>query len=72
MGAVKNEVPFIPQERERIELRPRSQQGLMGHNGCSCQSLIDPIKELQQAGSNALLTRVPHEKTHGPTTIIKC
>ena len=41
----------------------------MGRNDCSCQSLIDPIK-LQQAGSNVLLTRVPHEKTHGPTAII--
>ena len=38
---------------------------------CSRQSLIDPIKELQQAGSNVLLTRVPLEKTHGPTAIIK-
>ena len=31
---------------------------------CSCQSLINPIKELQQAGSNVLFTRVPHGKTH--------
>ena len=34
---------------------------------CSCQSLINPInpiKELQQVGSNVLLTWVPHEKTH--------
>ena len=38
---------------------------------CSCQSLINPIKKLQQAGSNVLLTRVPHEKTHGPMAIIK-
>ena len=37
---------------------------------CSCQSLINPIKELQQARSNVLLTWVPHEKTHGPMTII--
>ena len=29
------------------------------------------IKELQQAGSNVLLARVPHDKTHGPMTIIK-
>ena len=43
----------------------------MGRNDCSCQSLIDPIKELQQLGSNVLLTRVPHEETHGPTSIIK-
>ena len=43
----------------------------MGRNDCSCQSLIDPIKELQQAGSNVLLTRVPHGKTHGPMVIIK-
>ena len=38
---------------------------------CSGQSFIDLIKELQQAGSNVLLARVPHEKTHGPMTIIK-
>ena len=38
---------------------------------CSCQSLINPIKELQQAGSNILLAGVPHEKTHGPMTVIK-
>ena len=37
----------------------------------SCQSLINPIKELQQARSNVLLTRVPHAKTHGPMAIIK-
>ena len=38
---------------------------------CSCRSLINPIKELQQAESNVLLTRVPHERTHDPVTIIK-
>ena len=38
---------------------------------CTCQSLKNPIKELQQAGSNVLLTRVPHEKTHGSMAIIK-
>ena len=38
---------------------------------CSCQSLIDPIKELQQAGSKVLLTRVPHVKTHGPMATVK-
>ena len=43
----------------------------MGRNECSCQSLINPIKELQQAGCNVLLARVPHEKTQGPMTIIK-
>ena len=37
----------------------------------SCQSLNNPIKELQKAGSNILLAGVPHEKTHGPTTVIK-
>ena len=39
--------------------------------GRSLQSLIDPIRELQQAGSNVLLTRVPHEKMHSSTAIIK-
>ena len=43
----------------------------MGRNDCSFQSLINPIKELQQAGGNVLLARVPHVKTHGPMTIIK-
>ena len=43
----------------------------MGRNECSCQSLINPIKELQQVGSNVLLARVPHETTHGPMAIIK-
>ena len=38
---------------------------------CSCQRLIKPIKELQQARNTVLLIRVPHEKTHGPMTIIK-
>ena len=38
---------------------------------CSCQSLINPIKELQQARINVLLTWVPHEKKHDPMTIIK-
>ena len=38
---------------------------------CSCLSLINPIRELQQAGSNILLAGVPHEKTHGPMTVIK-
>ena len=38
---------------------------------CSCQSLINPIKELQQAGSNVLLTWGPSEKTHGPMAIVK-
>ena len=36
---------------------------------CSCQSLINPIKELQQARSN--VTWVPLEETHGPMTIIE-
>ena len=37
----------------------------------SCQSFVDPIEELQQAGSNVLLAWVPHKKTHGPMAIIK-
>ena len=38
---------------------------------CSCPSLINPIQELQQVGSNVLLTWVLHEKTHGPMAIVK-
>lgn len=40
----------------------------MGRNESSWQSLINPIKEVQQAGSNVFLARVAHEKTHGPVT----
>ena len=58
-------------KREREKRTPSTQSaGLMGRNECLCQSLINPIKELQQAGSNVLLARVPHKNTHGPMTII--
>ena len=38
---------------------------------CSRQDFINPIKELQQARRNVLLAWVPHEKSHGPVTIIE-
>ena len=33
--------------------------------------LSSNLQKLQQAGGNVLLAQVPHEKTHGPMTIIK-